>query len=724
VWIAASSMFLIGNANGQVADASSREYIEEILVTAERRAQSVQSIPSAISALSDEQLKALGIDSATTLQFGVPSVFVGDGSTQTFITIRGVGPTPQGQSGTSSVSVSVDGVYQSRTLAMGLAQVDLDRVEVLRGPQGTLYGRNATGGAINFITKAPTDAFEAKLAAGYSEYDQSHMQAIMNLPMGDRVRTRFAVDYTDRRDGFIENINPGREDVNELESLAARLRVTADLTDDLTVDMGLSSLKNEGTWTYFSQLGTPIQEVIDENPVLLGATYYPGQSLTVSENDRNDATREFDTASLTFTWDSPIGTLKSITAYQEYDSDYSNDGDGLDISYAPSFANNTNETYSQELALSGSTGGLSWVVGAFYSHENDSLRFNLAFPLGIFPFPPGVYIDFLEPGYTQKSYAAFADLTYSLSEKIDLIAGVRYTEDEQSATHSSSFGVAVGGVQIPIGDICSERTDKLESDSTTPRFGLQYNISSEQMAYVKYSKGYKAGGVDVYSCGGSYEPEEVESYEIGYKTQLFDRSVTLNVSAFHYEYTDFQVAQIVNLTLAITNAGGADVNGIELEGMWVPNEHWRLNASLSYIDAYYTEFFNLDGLNPQLGMQDLEDNQLNGSPKESANVGASYTTETYSWGTLTAAVNSSYRSRTYFREFNSPEDSQESFTLTNVNLVWTSPSEKYQARLFARNITDEHYYQLLGASDGFGTRTTASWGAPRQVGFEVSAQFE
>jgi iron complex outermembrane receptor protein len=298
VWIAASSMFLIGNANGQVADASSREYIEEILVTAERRAQSVQSIPSAISALSDEQLKALGIDSATTLQFGVPSVFVGDGSTQTFITIRGVGPTPQGQSGTSSVSVSVDGVYQSRTLAMGLAQVDLDRVEVLRGPQGTLYGRNATGGAINFITKAPTDAFEAKLAAGYSEYDQSHMQAIMNLPMGDRVRTRFAVDYTDRRDGFIENINPGREDVNELESLAARLRVTADLTDDLTVDMGLSSLKNEGTWTYFSQLGTPIQEVIDENPVLLGATYYPGQSLTVSENDRNDATREFDTASL------------------------------------------------------------------------------------------------------------------------------------------------------------------------------------------------------------------------------------------------------------------------------------------------------------------------------------------------------------------------------------------------------------------------------------------
>jgi iron complex outermembrane receptor protein len=244
------------------------------------------------------------------------------------------------------------------------------------------------------------------------------------------------------------------------------------------------------------------------------------------------------------------------------------------------------------------------------------------------------------------------------------------------------------------------------------------------MAYVKYSEGYKSGGANVFACNNNYSPEELQSYEIGYKTQFFDRSVTFNASAFHYKYKDFQVAQVVDLQLLITNAAGAEVNGLELEGVWVPDEHWRLSASVSYIDAYYTTFFNTDGLNPQLGVQDLKDNQLNASPKYAGNLGISYTSDTFSWGAFTAAVYSSYRSRTFFREFNADEDSQEAFSLTNISLVWTSPEEKYQARLFVDNVTDEHYYQALAASTGFGTRTTSSWGAPRQVGVELRAQFD
>ncbi|MEQ8299495.1 MAG: TonB-dependent receptor [Hyphomonas sp.] len=705
--------------------------LEPVIVTAERRAQTVQSVPGAISAVTTEQLELQGIDSTASLQFSVPGIFVGEQSTQTAVTIRGVGPTPQGQSGVSSVAVSIDGVNQSRTVAMGFAQADLERIEVARGPQGTLYGRNATGGAINYITKAPTDSFEGELSAGYAEYNEFTGGGVLNVPLGDRVRSRLVVDYKNRQDGFVENIFPGGEDVDATEELAGRLRLAADLTDSLELDLNLSTMRIDHTGNYASQLNSPTPDALAANPILASATFYPGRDRVVNANEINRNEVDYDIASATLTWDLSFATLKSITAYQRFKSQTRADGDGVDLFLSSLTGENTNKTFSQELTLSGATDNLSWVVGAFYSDEDDENEFHIRFTENLEGGGPDSGLDYLQPEYSQKSYAAFADLTYSLSDRIDLIAGLRHTKDKLYAEYSSSFFAnnfpnifsppppATIAVVFPV---CLATVDEPEFTSTTPRAGLRYTIDDDQMTYFKYSKGYKAGGVNVYSCNNTYEPEEVEAFEVGYKSALFGRSVIFNVAAFHYDYTNFQVAQIVNTTLVTTNASSAIVDGIELEGAWAPDDHWRINASYAYIDARYDEFVNFDGLNPAAGFQDLSGNMLNGAPKHSGNLSVFYTTDDYSWGNLTAGISSSVRSRTYFREFNAKENSQEPFTLANVSLVWNSPNDTYQARLFASNLTDEAYYQSMQADDVIGTRT-GYWGPPRQVGVEVTKRF-
>jgi iron complex outermembrane receptor protein len=283
--------------------------------------------------------------------------------------------------------------------------------------------------------------------------------------------------------------------------------------------------------------------------------------------------------------------------------------------------------------------------------------------------------------------------------------------------------VVVGGVKVPIAAFCPYETDKIHSSSFTPRVGFQYNIDSSMMVYFTYSKGYKAGGANIYSCHDDYTPEKITSYEIGYKSQWLDNSVTLNASAFHYDYSDFQVSQIVGLSLDVTNAAGAQVDGLELEGVWAPDNHWTLNANLSYINAYYTNFFNTDGLNPVAGLQDLQGNLLNDSPRVSANAGIAYSTDPFSWGHLTGMVNASYRSRTYFREFNALRDSQEPYGLVNLNLVWDSPDGKYQGRVYANNLLNQSYIQAMGDSTSIGTRYV-TWGTPQQVGFELRVQLQ
>ena len=703
--------------------------VGEVLVTAQKRSESVQTVPAAIAAISGANLDQRGIANVNDLQFAVPSFHSGTLTGSTGITIRGVGATTVGTGGTSGVAVNIDGVYQTGTSTIDQAEIDLARVEVLRGPQGTLYGRNATGGAVNFITNAPGNTFGGSLLAGYAEYDEYHLQGIINVPLTDRIRTRLMVDYRDREDGFVKNILPGGEDVDKGKTLSVRFRLQADVTSDLTFDLGVAAMHSTGPWQYLTNYSSPAPGAFLINPFLKNATFISTPWRT-DANDPIGGSRDYQSISGTFTWKLPFGELKSITAFQNYLYTYQNDGDGTNLSVAPYIGRVNDQAVTQEFDLTGRWGHLDWVAGFFYLGENNfnSLYYN--FPLGLSGLPPSSYLDFEQPRYDTTSYAGFADLTYHLTRKLKLIAGARYSEDDQTAVYNNTFGLVIGGQKVFLADFCpatatsptTYETDKLKYDSFTPRAGLQYEFTSNINAYFTYSKGFKAGGANIYSCNDDYKPEKITAYEGGFKSRFLDNTVTFNLSAFYYDYTNFQVSLIVGLSLDVTNAAAAEIKGVELEGAWTPDAHWTLNANFSYIDATYSNFFNTDGLNPQLGLQNLSGNLLDNSPRESANVGVGYRTDPFSWGRLTGRIDASYRSRTYFREFNNPLDSQAPYGLVNLNLIWDSPNERYSVRVYATNVTGQAYAAAQGDSTSIGTRYI-TWGAPRQVGGEIKVKF-
>jgi iron complex outermembrane receptor protein len=708
-------------AEAPAAAAPGGAEVTEVVVTAQKRSESVQTIAAGITAISGAALDQRGITNVNDLQFAAPSFHSGTLTGSTGITIRGVGATTVGTGGSPGVGVNIDGVYQTGTGTVDIGEIDLERVEVLRGPQGTLYGRNATGGAVNFLTNAPTGQFGGSLLAGYAEYDEYHLQGILNVPLGDRVRTRLVVDWRDREDGFVKNIEPGGQDVDKGKTLLTRFRLQADVTKDLTFDLGLSAMHSTGPWQYLTNHGPP-------NPFLSNATFV-SQPWRTDVNDPVTGARDYQSISGTFTWRLPFGVLKSITAYQNYLYTDQNDGDGTNVSAAPYQGRTRDQAVTQEFDLIGHTGPLDWVTGFFFLSESNfnSLNYNLS--LGLSGLPPGSYLNFTQPRYDTQSYAGFADATYHLTDKLKLIVGARYSEDDQTAVYNNTFGLVEGGAHVFLASFCplyapegSYETDQLKSDSFTPRAGLQYAFTPKVNAYFTYSKGFKAGGANIYSCGDDFKPEKITAYEGGFKTRLFDNAVTFNVSGFYYDYTNFQVSQIIGLSLNVTNAAAAEIKGVELEAAWAADRHWTVSLNGSYIDATYSNFSNLDGLNPQLGVQNLDGKLLDNSPRESANLGLTYRSDPFNFGRLTARFDASFRSRTYFREFNNPLDSQAPYGLVNLNLIWDSPDERYSARLYATNLTGQAYLQAEGDSTSIGTRYV-TWGSPRQIGGEIKVKF-
>lgn len=702
-----------GSAWGQTADDGATD-LGELVVTAQKRAENIQDVPAAITAVSASTLAERGISSPTDLQFVVPSMQAGKLLGQTAFTIRGVGL----NQGSPGVAVHVDGVYQPRPSMGNLTQTDIQRVEVLRGPQGTLYGRNANGGAINFVTQAPADQFEGYVVGSYATYDETRLQGVVNVPFGDRVRSRLLVDRWDRNDGFVKNVLPNGQDVDKGETLSARLRVQADLADSLTFDLGLAGLHGEGPTSYFTLYNDPTAASKAKNPYLASAIV-PLAPRRTSANDPIAAERDYALISGTLTWEMGDFQLKSISAYQRLADHELRDDDSINVSAFPSERYARSRTVTQEVNLSGEIGPVNAVVGAFYMRDSAYDKLHYDFPLGIFPLPPGSSLEHNSLRTLTKSKAVFGDATWNLSERARILAGIRFSQDKIAQTQQGllAFG------PTPAFESCPLRTNEVTYKSTTPRIGAQFDVSDESNLYATYSKGFKSGGWNLYSCANGFAPEKLTSYEAGWKNRLFDNTLILNASVFYYDYTDLQLSQVVGLVRLIKNAAAAKVKGLEIESVWRPDEHWTVNANASLLSAKFTEFVNVDSLAPALGPQDVEGNYLANAPKFSSNVGVAYRSDPLSFGgRLTARADVSYRSKVYFREFNDPQDTQDGYAVVNAALIWDSPEETYRVRLFATNLFGEDYLVQMDSSDNFGSRFV-SWGAPRQVGVELRANF-
>lgn len=696
------------------AEAGDSAQVEELVVTAQKRSENVQSIPASISAVGGAELQQRGVTSPTDLQFVVPSMQAGRLLGQTSITIRGVGL----NQGSPGVAIHVDGVYQPRPSMGDLTQIDIARVEVLRGPQGTLYGRNANGGVVNYVTQAPTDHMEGYVLGSYASFNDTRLQAMVNAPFGDRVRARLVIDRWDRSDGFIKNVTPGGQDLDKGQTLASRLRVTAQLTDTLDLDLSATGLHGTGPTSYFTLYNTPTATAVALNPYLKGVVV-PLQPRHTAANDPVDDQRNLGQVSGTLTWRVGDLQLKSITGYTRLVDHELRDDDAIGISAFPSQRWARSRTLTQELNLSGTFGPVDAVVGAFYMRDVSYDRLRYDFQLGIFPLPPKSELDFESYRLLTTSAAIFGDATFRISDRARLIAGIRYSEDKLTQTQRNQLSF---GPTPPI-TTCPLQTNDITFHSTTPKLGAQYDLSADSNLYATYAKGFKDGGFNLYACKNVFQPEEVTSYEAGWKNRLLDGSLILNASAFYYDYTNLQLNQTVGLTSLITNAAAAKVKGLELESTWRPESHWTLNGNLSLLSAKFAQFVNTDSLAPALGPQNVKGHYLANAPKVSANVGVAYRTDPIlAGGRLTLRTDVSYRSKVYFREFNNALDSQPAYTVVNAAVIWDSADEKYRVRLFASNLGDQDYIVRMNSSDNFGSRYV-SWGAPRQVGVELKANF-
>jgi iron complex outermembrane receptor protein len=703
--------------------------VDELVVTAQKREESLQDIPAAVSAIGAEAIADRGLRTVQDLQYLTPSFQAGTGFNTTVIFLRGVGQSV-GQPG---VAMHVDGIYQPRSFQTALSQVDLARIEVLRGPQGTLYGRNATAGAVNFITNAPTDTFEGYVMGGYGSFDTAKLQGVVNMPISDRLRARVAVDYSNQGEGYIENIIPGGPDLGALETLQGRIRLQYDLNEDATIDLSLFGLKQEGVGEYLLLHNFPTAASIARNPYLANVIV-PFEPWKTSANRESDREAEAYGGTLTLTWNVGENTvLKSLTSFARYNYDNTFDADGAQLDIFPTWNRLNSRTITQEFNLSSKSGPVDWLVGAYILDDKAQSYTRYQFPLGLAlsvggpRVIPNGNLNIVTAPYKITSYAAFADATWNVSDRFRVLVGGRYSEEEQDRVGWNIAGpvfVPAFGISI-ISAACTACFNQAKFHSFTPRLGVQYDLDEDKNLYFTISKGFKSGGINAPSLGPTataFAPEKLLAYEGGFKSRLFDRSVTFNATAFYYDYTDFQLSQIIGLSGFITNASAASVKGLEFEGAWTPDEHWSLLGNLSLLDAKYDAFINTDGLAPELGVQNLEGKRLNYSPEASGNIGVQYRTDELSFGRLSARADLYMTSKIYFREFNLPLDAQDAYSRLDLNFIWDSVGEKFRARAYVNNATNEAYISTLATSDNFGARYI-NWAPPRTYGLELTAKF-
>lgn len=731
-------LFLTSVAASAQQSGNAAGFLDEIVITAQKREENIQDAPLAVSALSEDALRSNGFNFPSELATVVPNFSVADYQGEARIAIRGVGQLVQ--TANPGVAIHVDGVYQPRASMASLLQLDMSGVEVLRGPQGTVYGRNANGGAINYTTKAPGEEFGGYVQASFAEYSDYRVQAAVNVPVSDAIRARLTVDHSERGEGFVENRGSGRDGQEGLTHLA-RLRVDADMSDTLAGTFTATWARSDGS---FPMLGSrdPISDAaVALNPVLGTAPVTNLlEPLQVSQNTDTIQDREFTSMAAIFDWNiSDALSFKSITAQQTFDDFQVLDVDISNGELVSSTYNSDSETFTQEFNFAFENEIMSGVFGLFYLDDQVIGGNNLPFPnggfLSGFPLPPGsgsaAFWDL-----DTKSTAVFADTTFYLTDRLGLIAGVRYSEEEIELAQLGGFSVPTPGGRVFLGpptpchfDPPAQTSQKV--DTVTPRLGVTYSVSDDSNLYATYSEGFKAGGISVRSgCQLEFDEENVDSFEIGLKNTLLEGRLRLNATAFMYDYTGYQIEQLVGLTFLLDNAEEAEIAGLELEAIASVTDNLTLLANASFQKSEFVTHSAIDSLNQNLipnpnpgppfvaVPEDVSGNPLPNAPDTTVNV-----TMIYDWNNgWDVRLGAAYKSDTNFREFDRAEDAQPAYTLWNSSLRWVSSDETKMLRLFGRNLTDEDFINFAAANSLTGNRLV-NWGAPRQFGVEFRYSF-
>jgi iron complex outermembrane receptor protein len=693
--------------------------IEDIVVTAERRSEGLQNVPIAITALSGDTLEEAGVTSVGELVQLTPSLQFGERFGNVFIAVRGIGQAGQDIGSQSGVTVSQDGVPLLNHFMMDGTFLDVSQVAVLRGPQGTFEGRNATGGAINVYSNLPTDEFAGSIAVTAGEYERWGVRGVLNGPLiSDRLMARVAFQK-EEADGWLKNGFLGT-DKNDTDLAQMRASLLGKVTDDFTIRAIFETTRDRGNPAFATVLGRGRPDKATAVEVL-GLPRNDVENRVVYMNHTDQRDTENKKAILIASWDvSPGFAIASTTGYIKHDlvlTDTDNDGTTGDFSDFPLVAIHV-EQFTQDLTATADLNDTTdLVVGAFYM-KGESKQ-----PL-ILSVPPTLIRAFnYDPVENLDSYAAYAQIRHQLTDSLRVTVGGRYTVDEKGF----EMDARILGTNVV-------RTADDSWDAFTPRFVIDYVPNDNMLLYASASRGFKSGGFntfgDVSQPVNLFNPEFVWNYEAGLKASFFDRALRMGVTGFYSDYTNlqqtlFRINPQTNVRYPrVENAASATITGVELDVEAIPLRGLRLRASATWLDAEFGRFTSIDPIYPERGEQDLTGNRLPQAPTWQAGISSEYSLPIFSTLEIKARADYKWQNKIYFDLFNNPLNTQDSYGLLNASLGIGTLDENWSLTAFVRNAFDERYVSqsLVSASDTVPARV-GQLGAPSMYGVTLSHRF-
>ncbi|RLA04619.1 MAG: TonB-dependent receptor [Gammaproteobacteria bacterium] len=734
------------------AESDPPQVFEELIVTARKREESIQDTPISISAYSGDGLEYRGVTNIAEIAPFTPNLSFqnnpsfGGASNSAAIYIRGVGQKQFLPTVDPGVGLYVDGVYVARSVGGIMDLIDVERVEVLKGPQGTLFGRNTIGGAISITTKKPTEETEGKVSLTYGTDNRIDLAGTFNVPISEKVFSKFSIS-SKQQDGYV--IRADGTDLGDDDSLSARAAFRMLPSDDFEINFTIEASRDRENGPALTLLGINHGNPVDPDTPPMATIHNVGANLAAGGgpipcaippmplnmavpgcyDDRYiyDGTNDFGTAAaysdadfmamnLDLNWTlSDDMSLRSITAYRDLDASFARDGDHspFRVSQFEDFLEQ--QQFTQELQLQGTSfdDSLNWILGLYYFQESGDNRNELDFTVS--RFRSGGAFD-------NESLAIFAQGTYDVTEQFHITAGVRYTDESKSFTpdqiiHENYFaGSGYPQLDAPFMQagtrILPFMEKELTYDEVDPYLNVSYDFHDDLMVYASYSEGFKSGGfsqrvfppivapftappgtpdIDLIP---SFLPEFAEVFEVGFKFSGLDNRLRVNGAFFFTDYTDMQVQVFTSVAPITKNAGKASIDGFELDLQYSPADGWYIEAGAGYIDAGYDEI-DYDETFVSI------DNKLERVSEWNASAAVSKEFNLDSNGSLVARLEWSYRSEFENDAFNTPQIHQDDYQLFNANITWQNNNDDLALVLGAKNLGDEEFLHTGIIGDAF-----------------------
>ncbi|WP_236711296.1 TonB-dependent receptor [Novosphingobium barchaimii] len=690
------SAFAVAAASGTPAiaqDTAADEAVDtsnDIVVTAQRKPELLSKAALSISAVTGNDLKAAGVVDATSLTIAVPTVKI-DQANGLQITIRGVSSADGTEKGDPSAAFMLNGVYLARQQSLSGAFFDLDRIEVLRGPQGTLYGRNATAGVVNVLTKRPTDKFEGAINGEIGNYGTYRTDAMLNIPVSDNFSLRAAGAYN-KHDSFLVaapgvTSRLGQDQDEYAARLSAELKFGGEGQGNLLLvgdyaHQGGAGPQGVRLANFYSGFATTRPLYLAPSSAEARTVDYAIVSDPYQDNKIYGVTGELN-------WDFGPVNLTYLGSYRVFDRDsrstYISANSGR---FAEQYVSGKSAANSQELRLATSGDGpLEAVAGLYYfrehaTHMNTVLHDYVGYAL----------YAFLQNPVNSESKAVFGQATYHLTDTLRVTGGVRYSKDLKSRDGVTIFNRTSQVLDPNTYTVASVNDAKRSFSKVTWKAGVEYDVSKSILFYANAATGYKAGGFNDGCRSGSdactspvaddalyYKPEELNSYEAGIKGRFLGNAVTFSAAGFYYDYTNMQLSSPGPLGQTTLNAGKAKIKGVETSATITPSSRNRFDISFNYLDAYYTEYRPTAAL-------DFAGKSLDNAPKWVVGAGYTYTAPLGNGGDLSAHVDTRLSDDYVLTNFaNGTQFRNPSTTKTNATLTYNAPENRWFVQAFVKN---------------------------------------